>query len=433
LSPSTAAYPPGPTAPLPWQLIRAGQDPIGYLTACAERFGDVFTVRTPRPLGPLVIASGPSEINQILTDTDRFEGGRMNPLMVPYTGQRSVIVISGQEHLRRRKLVLPTFHRDLVARWSDRIEAITQAELDSVPRGVPVRVREIARRVTVAVICRLIFGIDDPRQAERFCAVVGRWMDIRSIAVFIPALERRGGRLNPTARFVRLRTELRQLVVDQIASSRKRDRNGRDDVMSVLVAARDEDGHELTDTDLRDELLGLLLAGHATTSSGIAWTFELLSRHPEAQARLAAELATEERQYLGAVASESLRLRPPVIGALRVCRHDTELAGHRLPAGTSVSAMLAVAHRRADIWERPLEFRPERFLDGAAQPLAYLPFGRGIRYCVGAALAKLELRVALECALRRFRIVAVGGEEKGRLVSTALIPAKGGVVKLVER
>jgi cytochrome P450 len=243
--------------------------------------------------------------------------------------------------------------------------------------------------------------------------------------LFLPTLTRRRGPLNPARTFLARRAEVQRLLDEEIA--RRAASPPRDDVLSLLLDARDEDGAPLDHAALRDELMGLLVAGHETTATGLAWAFERVSRTPEVDQRRAAE----DRAYLEAVVNETLRTRPPVIDAVRTAATDTQLAGRPVPGGTPVSAMFSLTHRRADLWPEPLEFQPERFLDGKPLPYAYTPFGGGIRRCIGASLAMLELRTVLQTALRRLTIDAAPGRpEHMRLSGVTLIPSRGGRVVL---
>jgi cytochrome P450 family 135 len=205
-------------------------------------------------------------------------------------------------------------------------------------------------------------------------------------------------------------------------------------VLSRLVAARDEHGEPLPDAELRDQTLALLMAGHETTANALTWAFERLSRTPRAARRLATELAAGGTEYLDAVVSETLRTRPSVIDAVRTATSELELGGYSIPPGTVVSAMLTAMHRRADLWEDPLAFRPERFLDGRPAPYSYAPFGGGIRHCIGASLSLVELRTVLRVALRDYEVgPAPGCEERLRLTGITLTPSRGGRVVLRRR
>jgi cytochrome P450 len=424
--------PPGPRSPGAWQLARFTLDFVRYLEACADRYGEVFTLR-PHGLDALVVATGPAEVHAVLTDRDRFAGGEAAQLLEPVTGRASVILAGGAQHMRQRKRLLAPFHGERITRWRDEIGAIAARELAQLPLEEPVAMRPAMQRLTLEVICRIVFGMDDPDRIAEFRAAVTRFLDPRlSCVLFVPTLTRRTGRLNPARTFIARRAEVRRLLDEEIAPWRA-DRGRRDDVLSLLLDSRDEDGAPLDDLDVRDELMGLLIAGHETTATGLAWAFERLSRTPAANARFAAD-GDGDGAYVDAVVRETLRTRPPVIDAVRTAVTDTTLGGQPIRAGTLVSAMFCITHRRADLWPDPLAFRPERFLDDKPAPYAYTPFGGGIRRCIGAALATLEMRVVLDTARRRLTLApAPGPQERMRLSGVTLIPSRGGELVLRER
>jgi cytochrome P450 len=437
--PSAAIYPPGPRSLAPWQGLRFYVDFVRYMDACTARHGSVFTLRL-HPFGAFVCASDPADVQAILTDTERFVGGDAARLLEPLVGPSSVIITSGATHMRQRKLLLPSFRGDLVARWRDRIAAIADEQLAQLPAGEPVALRPVMQRITIDVICRLVFGVEDDAELTELRERLLSTFDPRLAAfLFVPTLLRRHGRLNPGRLLIERRALVHRLLDRQIARGRAGTLgSGSGDVLSLLIAARDEDGEALSDAELRDQLLTLLVAGHETTATGLAWAVERLSRTPGAHARLVEELDGEQDEagagYLDAVVRETLRLRPPVIDAVRTTTRDDELGGHPIPAGTLVSAMFTVTHRRPDLWEQPLAFRPERFLDDKPVPYAYTPFGGGIRRCIGAALADLEMKVVLRTLLERFELApAPGREEAVRLTGITLTPSRGGQAVLTRR
>lgn len=295
-------------------------------------------------------------------------------------------------------------------------------------------IRPVLRRITLRIICEVVFGIVDPRRSEVFCTLVGQWLSTPgSFIGFLPWLERNDSPVNPARAFLRRRALVHELILDEIGR-RRSEAAGRDDVLSLLLGATDDDGRALSDDELRDELLGLLVSGHVTTATALAWAFELLARHPAARERLVAELDDDGQPYLKAVLNETLRLRPPVIGSLRRTTTATTLGGHELPQGMVVSAMFGVTHRRPDVWDRPLDFVPERFLDGRPAGYAFTPFGGGLRRCIGVALANLELELVLDAALRRFGIAPASSRaEPGRVVGVALVPVHDGRIVLRRR
>ncbi len=428
-------YPPGPTTPRLHQLWRLNSDFLGFMESCAERYGDVFTISAP-PYDAFVVATAPQDIQAILCDRDRFAGGEAADFIAPLVGERSVIVASGGDHMRQRKLLLPPFHGERVRGWGERIEAIAAAELDRLPIGETIALRPAMQRITFDVICRLVFGMEDASKIAEFNAAMKRLTDPRlAPMLFFPFMFRRGGRFSPSRLYFSRRDPVDRLIFAEISRHREDPGAGdRDDVLSMLIAARDDRDRPLSDEELRDELLGLLVAGHETTATALAWASERLSRHPAVQRRLAAELDEGGDAYLDAVIQETTRNRPPLTDGVRIAIEDTELGGHPIPAGTRVAARFCVTHRRADIWGDSLVFRPERFLEGKPEPYSFTPFGGGIRRCVGAPLANSEIRIVLRAMLKRFSLEPdEAPEEKMKLVGATLAPSKGGRVVLRRR
>ncbi len=433
--PRQSSLPPGPSTPRLHQLWRFNADFVDFMASNAERYGEVFTIRVP-PYDAVVVATAPLDIQAILCDRERFVGGEAASFLVPLVGERSVIVSSGGAHLRQRKLLLPPFHGERVRGWAEKIEAIAAEELDRLPVGERIALRPVMQRITFEVICRLVFGIEDKAKVAEFNAAMVRLFDPRlSPMLFFPFMFKRGGRFSPSRIYFSRRDPVDRLIFEEIARRREDPRAGdRDDVLSLLIGARDDQGRPLSDDELRDELLGLLGAGHETTATALAWASERLSRHPAVQQQLAGELDEGGDAYLEAVIQETMRSRPPVIDSVRIAVEDTELGGYTVPAGTHVGAMFCLTHRRADVWGDPLAFRPDRFLEGKPAPYSFTPFGGGVRRCVGAPLANSEIRIVLKQMLQRFSLAPCEApEEKMRLVGATLAPSKGGRVVLHRR
>jgi cytochrome P450 family 135 len=424
---------PGPQAPKAWQFLRWISDPIGFAEACQRRHGPVFAIRVYL-FDRVVFATDPADVKTILTDSDHFVGGVVaRRLVEPAVGSTSVLTTTGAAHMRQRKLLLPPMHEDLVERWFERIESIAEAELSRLPLDRPVPLRPALQRVTLDVMCRLVFGAEGSDQLGELRRTLVRSLDPRlAPLLFFPTMLRRRGRLNPATKALDRREQLHRLIAGLIAE-RRRDPGleARDDVLSLLICARDEEGGAFTDVELRDQLMTLLIAGHETTATGLTWAIERLSRTPRARDRLAASILEGEDDYLDAAVKETLRIRPPIVNVPRTTTEPVELGGHRIAPGTSVAAMLSLTHRRPDLWPAPLAFRPERFLEGKPLPYSFVPFGGGIRRCIGASLAMLEMRVVLRAAMRRFRLEAPEEpEERIRLYGPVLAPSRGGRVIL---
>lgn len=433
---SPAALPAGPRLPKGWQHARYQLAPIAFMEACSARYGPVFTLRL-YGLGDVVVVTEPADVRTVLSFArERFVGEAAMRVFEPIMGPTALMFTTGAAHERQRQALQPAFHRNLVGRWSERIAAIVEAELTALPLDEPVAMREPMRRIALEVLFQLVLGIDEPARREALRDAVERGLGPEVVLMSgFPTLWRRDGRLNPGRALKRRRDAIHRLLLELIAARRADPgRAQRDDALSLLVDARDESGDGLSDMELRDQLVGLLLAGHDTTAATLAWAVERIARTPHAHARLAREVAEGGTTYLEAAIRETLRTRPSVVDVPRTTTTEIELGGHRVPAGTRVNAMLSLTQRRADLWERPLEFRPERFLDGRPVPYSYTPFGGGNRRCIGAALAILQLQVVLTELLRRFVVQpAPGREEAARLAGMTLVPARGGRVVLRQR
>ena len=425
---------PGPRAPKAWQFLRWISDPVGYSEACERRYGSVFALRIFL-FDRVVLASDPDDVRRILTDTERFVGGDVSRQLVePMVGATSVLTTAGADHMRQRKLLLPPMHENLVERWSERIEAIAMPELARLPLGRPIAIRPAMQRITLEVICRLVFGAEGSAEVGELRRALVRSLDPRMAPLlFFPTMLRRRGQLNPARRVLSRRDDVYRLIARLIAERRRSsDLAERDDVLSLLIVARDEEGRAFSDVELRDQLMTLLVAGHETIATGLVWAIERLSRTPRVRDRLVASIHDEEDDgYLDAVVQETLRVRPPIVNAPRTTTTPVELGGHRLDTGTAVAAMFSLTHRRADLWPDPQAFRPERFLEGKAPAYAFVPFGGGIRRCIGASLATLEMRIVLRMVMRSFALEAApGGAERIRLYGPLLAPSKDGRVVL---
>lgn len=429
--PAAAALPPGPGGPGGWQSIRYSIDPIAYVEACAARYGPVFTLRLPIA-GRFVAAVDPCDVHTILTRLpDRFPGAAQGSALTPLVGESAMMFATGATHRRQRRALRPVFHRGVTDCWRAQLEPIAQAELGRLPLGQPVPLLPAMRRIALEGVCRLAFGSARPDRYRLLREEVGRGYDARLVLMLLwPTLWSRGGRLNPGLALKRRRDAANRLLLEAIAQ-RRAEPPSDVDALSLLVAARDEDGLLLTDAEVRDQLIGLVLVGHETTASALAWTLERLSRTPQAARRLAEELAAGRDEYLDAVIRESLRLRPPLMDAPRTTPAGFELSGRRIPAGTVVSAMLALAHRDAAQWDDPLAFRPERFLDGRSLPHAFVPFGGGARRCLAVAYSTLLMHVVVRVALARaVPTPAAGPEERLRPAGATLVPSRGARVVL---
>jgi cytochrome P450 len=390
-------------------MLRLTQRPLETLLGWHARYGDCFTVRYP-VFGTGVYVADPQAIKELHTgDQSDLRAGEANAPLGAVLGQRSVLVLDGAEHLRQRRLLLPPFQGSAVTSFRTVIRDVAEREVSQWRAGDRMVLRERMRALTFDVIARAVFGVDDRARIERLRRALVAVLDSQYVFLLPAALQRDLGPLSPGGRVATRLRAADALLYEEIAQRRQeQDLDERTDVLSLLLRARDEDGEPLTDVELRDELMTMLLAGHETTATGLAFAFDLLLRHPAALARLRDELAAGDDAYLDAVVTETFRLRPIIDANQRHLTQPRTVAGWELPAGIAVYPAIAVVHRREDLYPQAGQFRPERFLDGRAESYAWLPFGGGIRRCIGAALAQAEMAevirtVVLSAELRPLR------------------------------
>jgi cytochrome P450 family 135 len=301
----------------------------------------------------------------------------------------------------------------------------TEREVASWPVGEELSLRPRMQAITLEVILRAVFGVRDGERMDQFRERIPPLGETTSVLNWIPFFDRDLGGITPAARFRRALAAVDELIYAEIADRRAAaDDEERDDVLSLLLRARHEDGSPMTDGELRDELMTLLTAGHETTATGLSWAFERLLRNAPVLERLTSSL--DDDDYVDAVVKETLRIRPVVVDVARKLTRDTEVAGWHLPAGTLVLPAIAVLHRRPDLYEAPEEFRPERFVDGGAESYAWIPFGGGVRRCIGASFAQVEMRTVLREVLRRVRLRApTQRPERGVIRHVTVVPGRG--------
>jgi cytochrome P450 len=320
-------------------------------------------------------------------------------------GPRSVLLLEGADHLARRRLMLPAFHGERMQAYEATVREIADREVERWPAESAFALHPRMQAVTLEVILRAVFGVTDPERRGQLRDLLPRLLDGTASAAlqFRVLLARRFDRRDPLGELAELTSQIDDLLLAEIAERGADPRVGeREDILSLLVTARFEDGEAMSAAELRDQLITLLLAGHETTATALAWTIDLLLRDPPSLARLTTEVNDDgDGSYMRAVIRESLRLRPVVPLAGRRLAADLRVDGVSLPAGTDVTPAIWLTHTRADLYPEPYAFRPERFLERAPATYGWIPFGGGVRRCLGAAFAELEMRVVLETMLRR--------------------------------
>jgi cytochrome P450 len=347
-------------------------------------------------------------------------------------GPSSVVVLTGPEHMRQRKLLLPSFHGERMREYEDVIVEATRRDMRTWPIGKPMRLQRHTRQITLEVILRAVFGVEAERMGP-LRAAIGELLEPMHTLRLLRYMLARGQLDRPPGEIGAALDRLDTLIYAEIA--RRRAEGGLDeraDILSLLLQARDEDGCEMTDPELRDELVTLLLAGHETTATAVAWAVERLVRHPQKLARLTAEIdAGEGDEYLEAVVNETLRVRPVVPLVVRMLTEELRVGSWNLPAGTRVAPSIYLTNRNPRIYERPAEFLPERYLEGAPETFSWIPFGGGIRRCIGASFALLEMKLILRTVLSELepQLPSQGRRwRRGELIrrrAITLVPAAG--------
>ena len=405
--------------------------PTWVMDRCAQRLGPTFTL-TLAPSGlKLVLVSDPEAVKAVFTAPAEVapSAARSSPL-APVVGPHSVIVLTGREHMRQRKLLLPQFHGERMREYEDVIVQATKRDMASWPIGRPMRLQERTRAITLEVILRAVFGVEADRMDALRKAIGDLLAPLHPLTVVLFAL-RRPSPERPTGKIGRALDRLDGVIYEELGRRREQtDLAQRNDILSLLMRARDEDGRPMSDEELRDELVTLLLAGHETTATSVAWAVERLVRHPDKLGRLVAEIDAEAGgagadngsdgdraadangrsgdakgrvgdggAYATAVVNETLRVRPVVPLVVRMLQQEMRVGAHTLPPGTRVVPCIYLTNRNARVYEAPDQFRPERFLANPPETFSWIPFGGGIRRCIGAAFAQLEMRLILRTVL----------------------------------
>jgi len=421
------ALPPGPRLPVAAQTLLFGLKSVDYMERCGRRYGDAFTLRLPAGR-TLVLFSRPDAIRDIFAASpeDATAGDSNAFALEPFVGSGSLLLLDGRRHLDERRLMLPPFHGERMRAYTGLIADITREDIASWPAGSVFSMRSRTQEITFEVILRAVFGLDE---GERLHAVRAATADMLRFAskplLMLPAFRRDLGPLTPWRSFVEVRARVREAIVDTIRERRADPMVAeRADILSMLVQARRPDGSGLGDDELCDELLTLLLAGHETTATALAWTFDLVLHDPPVLERLHRD--PDDDAYVDAVIKEALRLRPVIPEVGRRLVRPMTIGGIDLPAGVFAVPNIVLVHRRPDVYPDPLAFRPERFLGRRPDPYAWLPFGGGTRRCLGASFAQTEMRVVLRTVLASTRLRAADPDlEQVRRRIVTLAPRHG--------
>ncbi len=436
----TAQLPPGPSVPRVVQMVATWTRPAASLERLRP-YGKRITVRLPfQPA--FVMLWDAADIKQVFTaPPDVLHPGEGAGILEPLIGRNSVILLDEDEHLEQRRLLLPAFHGQRMQRLTGLMTELAEREVASWPTEAPVALHPRLQRVTLEIILRVVFGLEEGPELDRLRDLLTNVLAFtESPLSVLPPMMRALGWMPRLRRFNAQLRDTDALIFSLIEQRRAEIAAGggteRDDILSMLLAARHQDGSAMSEQELRDELMTALVAGHETTASQLAWALERLAREPAARARLTQEIdAGESDEYLSATITEILRLRPVLPNAEpRLTKREVEIGGYRYPPGVVLMASAYLIHHDPEIYPEPHAFRPERFLGTSPGTYTWIPFGGGRRRCLGASFAVQEMKVVLRAALRRYEIRAASDRaETTRRRSITFSPAGGTTVVLRRR
>ncbi|WP_026734492.1 cytochrome P450 [Fischerella sp. PCC 9605] len=417
--------PNGPQTPQLVQILQWILNPMTYMEDCARRYGDIFTLQLT---SPMVFVSNPQALQQILTrDTKEFEAPG-EPLFLPTLGEHSVITVSGEVHRRQRQLLMPPFHGDRMRAYAQVINKVTEEIISQWQIGKPFCVRSAMQAITMRIIMQAVFGLYDSPRAQALEDILKIMLDrggsspLRALMLYFPALQRDLGSLTPWGTFLRRREQAYKLLYEEIQERREQADSSRTDILSLLIAARDEAGQPMTDAELSDELMTLLVAGHETTATALTWALYWIHKLPAVREKLLQELdslgdrpdsnSVLKLPYLNAVCYETLRIYPvAMLTFARVVKQPLSLCGYELEPGTQVMGSIYLTHQREDLYPEPKQFKPERFLERQFSPYEFLPFGGGAKRCIGDAFAQFEMKLVLATILSRLELALVDNSD----------------------
>ena len=422
----TATYnlPDGPQMPRWLRMIKFIGQPIKYVDDFAKIYGDTFTIRSNRSNNHLVYFSQPQALEQIFTaDSSHFEVGRGNIGLKFFLGDRSFMLADGDRHQRQRQLLTPPFHGERMRAYGQDIQKITRQVSNQWQIGKPFKIRESMQEITLRVILRVVFGLNEGELFESLRRSLSDLLDfisspVMSSAFFFSFIQKDFGAWSPWGRILQQRQKIDQLIYALLRERRAESNQNRQDILSLMMAARYNDGQGMSDEELHDELMTLLVAGHETTASALTWAFYWIDHFPKVREKLLQELNTigvnpdlstvAKLPYLTAVCQETLRIYPIAMTAfVRIVKTPIEIMGYELPEGTVIVPSIYLAHHREEVYPQSKQFKPERFLERQYSPYEYLPFGGGNRRCIGMAFAQYEMKIVLATILSEFQVSLV--------------------------
>jgi cytochrome P450 family 110 len=416
------------------QIVRWFVSPLSLLEECAKNYGDIFTLCISPQLTPVVIVSHPIALQQILTgdSSGNFTApGYQNSTFGCLFGPSSLIAIDSTEHQRQRQLLTPAFHGDRMRSYAGDIDDITEAIIRSLETGKSFSIRDVTQAITLRTIVKLVFGFYEGESAKQMENLLNQMLNNISspggaAMLYLGFLQKDWGNWSPWGKHIKLQQEIDNLLYSEIQERRKQADTSRTDILSLMMSARGEGGESMSDQELRDELLTLLIAGQETTATALAWALYWIHKLPAVREKLLAEIdslyedfpdnpdinAINKLPYLNAVCCETLRIYPVGMQTfIRRVEKPLQISGYDLQPGTLLYGNIYLTHQRQDLYPEPKKFRPERFLEKQFSPYEFLPFGGGVRRCIGAAFALFEMKVVLVKILSAYSLNLVDNME----------------------
>ena len=410
-----------PTPPW-WQLMNWIADPIAFQEKCRQQYGDIFIMQLSG-IGTSVVIGNPQAIQEIFAQDSKFEIGRANKLAEPLLGKNSIMLMDGDRHRRERKLLMPPFHGERLQTYAQQICLITQQIASQLPINQPFVARSTMQKISLEVILQIVFGISEGSRYQQLKPLLTSWIDmtdspLRSSMLFLKFLQKDWGEWTPWGQMKSKQQKVHKLLQAEIEERRNNHNHQQSDILSLMMAAKDENGQAMTDEELRDELLSLLFAGHETTATILAWAFYQIHQNTDILAKLLQEINSlganpqpmeiAQLPYLTAVCNETLRMYPvlPIIFP-RITKSSMNIAGYEFEPETMLMPSIYLVHYHEDIYPQPHQFKPERFLERQYSPSEYMPFGGGSRRCLGYALALLEIKLVLATVLSNYQLALV--------------------------
>lgn len=445
---------PNPLKTPSWlQKLQWVADPVSFMERAARQYPDIFSAELVGFGNTVVFVNNPLAIQQIFNnDRKTFAApGELNKTLQPVLGNSSILMLDGDNHKHRRQIVMPSLHGDRMRFYGQLICDLTKEILSQVPINKTFLARNIAQDISLQVIIQVVFGLQQGERYQQIQRLIPAMISelftspLNSSFLLLPFLQKNLGALTPWGRFLRQRQQIAQLLDAEIAERRQQNDADRTDILSLLMLAQDEAGESMTDRELQDELMSMIIAGHETTATAIAWGLYWIHRQPEVYEKLRQELDTLgdspdpmnifRLPYLSAICNEILRINPVAMFSLpRVVQEPVKLLGHALEPGTVLLSCIYLTHQREDLYPQAKQFKPERFLERQFSPYEFMPFGGGVRVCIGKALALFEMKLVLATILLNYKLsLADLRQERTQRKGVVLGPANGVKMLIKER